>query len=158
MEPPLAIFVHCVGQRVIKGACEECRASRPMICSLVTLGRTTTTITGWFNSWMTPLVQVSKLQRSPARPLDANNASRLMAALDRQIRPVNVVLIISGMYVNYRDWIQYEIEVAQSYSKPIIGIRPWGSQRVPVAVQSAATEMVGWNTSSIVAAIRRNSI
>ena len=91
-------------------------------------------------------------------PLDANNASRLMAALDRQIRPVNVVLIISGMYVTYRDWIQYEIEVAQSYSKPIIGIRPWGSQRVPVAVQSAATEMVGWNTSSIVAAIRRNSI
>ncbi|MYC07797.1 MAG: nuclease [Chloroflexi bacterium] len=91
-------------------------------------------------------------------PLDANNASRLMAALDRQIRPVNVVLIISGMYVTYRDWIQYEIEVAQSYNKPVVGIRPWGSQRVPVAVQSAATEMVGWNTSSIVGAIRRNSI
>lgn len=91
-------------------------------------------------------------------PLDANNASRLKAALDRQIRPVNVVLIISGMYVNYRDWIQYEIEVAQAYGKPIVGIRPWGSQRVPAAVQSAATEMVGWKTSSIVGAIRTNSI
>ncbi len=91
-------------------------------------------------------------------PLDANNASRLMAALDRQVRPVNVVLIISGMYVNYRDWIQYEIELAQGYGKPIVGIRPWGSQRVPVAVQSAATEMVGWNTNSIVGAIRRNAI
>ena len=91
-------------------------------------------------------------------PLDANNASRLMAALDRQIRPVNIVLIISGMYVNYRDWIQYEIELAQAYGKPIVGIRPWGSQRVPVAVQSAATELVGWNTSSIVDAIRRNAI
>ncbi len=91
-------------------------------------------------------------------PLDANNASRLKVALDRQIRPVNVVLIISGMYVNYRDWIQYEIEVAQGYGKPIVGIRPWGSLRVPAAVQSAATEMVGWNTSSIVGAIRRNAI
>ena len=91
-------------------------------------------------------------------PLDAKDASRLMAALDRQIRPVNIVLIISGMYVNYRDWIQYEIELAQAYGKPIVGIRPWGSQRVPVAVQSAATEMVGWNTSSIVGAIRRNAI
>ena len=91
-------------------------------------------------------------------PLDANNASRLMAALDRQIRPVNIVLIISGMYVNYRDWIQYEIELAQAYGKPIVGIRPWGSQRVPVAVQSAAAELVGWNTNSIVGAIRRNAI
>ncbi len=91
-------------------------------------------------------------------PLDANNTPRLMAALDRQIRPVNVVLIISGMYVSYRDWIQYEIEVAESYSKPIVGIRPWGSQRVPSAVQDAATELVGWNTNSIVSAIRSNAI
>ena len=91
-------------------------------------------------------------------PLDANSTSRLKAALDRQIRPVNIVLIISGMYVNYRDWIQYEIEVAQGYGKPIVGIRPWGSQRVPAAVQSAAVEMVGWNTNSIVGAIRRNAI
>ena len=91
-------------------------------------------------------------------PLDANSASRLMAALDRQIRPVNIVLIISGMYVSYRDWIQYEINVAKSYGKPIVGIRPWGSQRIPGAVQEAATEMVGWNTSAIVGAIRRNAI
>lgn len=91
-------------------------------------------------------------------PLDANNASRLKASLDRQIRPVNVVLIISGMYVNYREWIQYEIDVAQGYGKPIVGTRPWGSLRVPVAVEAAASEMVGWNTSSIVGAIRRNAI
>ena len=91
-------------------------------------------------------------------PLDANNTSRLAAALDRQIRPVNVVLIISGMYVNYRDWIQYEIKVAQGYAKPIVGIRPWGSQRVPTGVQSAATKVVGWNTDSIVDAVRRNAI
>lgn len=91
-------------------------------------------------------------------PLDANNASRLMEALDRQIRPVNIVLIISGMYVSYRDWIQYEIDLARSYGKPIVGIKPWGSQRIPVAVQSAAAEVVGWNTSTIVNAIRRNAI
>ena len=91
-------------------------------------------------------------------PLDANNTSRLEVALGRQIRPVNVVLIISGMYVNHRDWIQYEIDVAQYYSKPIIGIRPWTSQRIPNAVQLAAHTMVGWQTSSIVSAIRRYAL
>lgn len=91
-------------------------------------------------------------------PLDANNALRLRQALDRQIRPVNAVLIISGMYVNYRDWIQYEMEIAQHYNKPMIGIRPRGAERTPKAVQQAAWAMVGWNTNSIVQAIRECAI
>ena len=91
-------------------------------------------------------------------PLDANNTPRLKSALDRHIRPANVVLIISGMYVAHRKWIQYEIDRAQYYGKPIVGIRPRGAQRIPTAVRSAATEVVGWNTSSIVRAIRKTSI
>lgn len=91
-------------------------------------------------------------------PLYANNVQRLCEALDRQIRPVNAVLIISGMYVNYRDWIQYEMDVARYYNKPIIGIRPWVAKRVPVAVRQAADTMVGWNTASIVRAIRRYAL
>ncbi len=88
-------------------------------------------------------------------PLDANSVRKLSKALERQIRPASAVLIISGMYVNYREWIQYEIDVALGYDKPIIGIKPWGAERVPVAVQSVADEMVGWNTTSIVAAIKK---
>ena len=91
-------------------------------------------------------------------PLVVNNTRALQSALDRQVRQVNAVLIISGMYVNHRDWIQYEINLAQRYSKPIIGIRPRGSQIVPIAVQTAAIEMVGWNTKSIVSAIRKYAI
>ena len=91
-------------------------------------------------------------------PLDARTARRLRVSLDRQIRPASVVLVISGMYVNYRDWIQYEMEVAEHYHKPVIGIRPRGSKRVPVAVRQAAATMVGWNTRSIVRAIRKYAI
>ena len=40
----------------------------------------------------------------------------------------------------------------------IIGVKPWGQQRVPLIVQNNASEMVGWNTSTIISAIRRNSI
>ena len=91
-------------------------------------------------------------------PLDANNTRRLRQSLGRQIRPVNAVLIISGMYVNYRDWIQYEIDAAQYYNKPIIGIRPRGAERIPKAVQRDARIMVGWNTKSIVQAIREYAL
>lgn len=83
---------------------------------------------------------------------------RLTEELKGQIRPVNCVIIISGMYVAYSYWIQKEIDLALSYSKPILGIRPWGQERVPEAVSSVANEMVGWNTDTIVAAIRRISL
>ena len=90
-------------------------------------------------------------------PADANNATRLREALRRQIRPVNIVVVLAGVYATHSDWIQFEIDYAAALGKTIVGIRPWASQRIPVAVQSAAAEMVGWNTSSIVDAIRRNA-
>jgi hypothetical protein len=88
-------------------------------------------------------------------PLGAQSDAQLRTALDRQIRPVNCFLIISGMYASYRKWIHEELTIAQSYNKPIIGIIPQGQVRTPVEVQNASREMVGWNTDSIVSAIRK---
>lgn len=81
--------------------------------------------------------------------------ARLEALLDAQIRPVQCVIVIAGMYAAHRFWIDKEIGFAQSYNKPIIGLIPWGQERVPTSVQFAAHEMVGWNTDSIVNAVRR---
>ena len=88
-------------------------------------------------------------------PVDANNNRKLAEELRQQIRPVEVVIIFGGMYVAYSNWIQFEIDFAQYLSKPILGIKPWGAQRMPQAVQTAANEVVGWNTPTIVSAIRR---
>lgn len=51
-----------------------------------------------------------------------------------------------------------EIDIASEYNKPIVGIKPWGQQKVPTAVQNVAKTMVGWNTDSIIKAIREYSI
>lgn len=91
-------------------------------------------------------------------PLGTKTDKELREALDRQIRPVNCFLIVSGMYVNHRKWIQEEIEIAKSYGKPIVGVVPWGQERVPAEVQNVAKEMVAWQTSSIVAAVRQWSL
>jgi hypothetical protein len=91
-------------------------------------------------------------------PGTAIGQTRLGNLLDAQIRPVQCVLVIAGMYAAHRFWIDKEIAFAQMYSKPIIGLIPWGQERVPASVQSAAHEMVGWNTASIVDAIRRRAL
>ena len=68
--------------------------------------------------------------------------------------PCSVVLIPAGVYVAYSKWINIEIELAQSFPKPIVAILPWGSERASVQAQQAADRIVGWNTESVVRAIR----
>ncbi len=82
----------------------------------------------------------------------------IVDAIARKIRPVNCVLVLSGMYAAHREWIQAEIEIAQYYNKPIIGVIPRGQERLPNTVMEVAWEAVRWNTDSIVSAIRRNSL
>ena len=90
--------------------------------------------------------------------LNTKTDKQLEEALIRQIRPVNVVIVLAGMYVNYRKWIQKEIEIAQYYNKPIIAIRPRGAERMPQDLSDIADIIVNWNTDSIVDAIRKYSI
>jgi len=90
-------------------------------------------------------------------PLNAGSSAALARELDDQIRPAQVVVILAGIYVSHSPWIQYEIDRSVGWGKPIIGVRPWASERVPSAVAEAADEIVGWNTSSIVDGIRRAS-
>lgn len=78
----------------------------------------------------------------------------LEAGLTRQINPAQCVLILGGMWAAHSDWIKYEIEEAVRLSKVIIGIRPWGQERVPTLVQDNSDVMVNWNRSSIISEIR----
>jgi hypothetical protein len=86
------------------------------------------------------------------------SAEQLTKELNNQMRPSDVFIILAGMYVSHSEWIQHEINFARRIGRPIIGIRPWGSAVVPVAVQKGADEIVGWTSDSIVGAIRRRSL
>ena len=87
-------------------------------------------------------------------PVYAGNNTKLREELRQQIRPVEIVIILGGMYVAYSNWIQFEIDFATNLYKPILGVRPRGAQVMPRAVQESADNIVGWNTNSIVTAIR----
>ncbi len=84
--------------------------------------------------------------------------NQLVKALKNQIRPVNCVIILAGLYVSYSYWIKEEIDISVEFGKPIIGVLPWGSSKIPQYVASNAIEVVGWNTSSILDAVRKNSL
>lgn len=62
------------------------------------------------------------------------------------------------MYYNYREWMQFEIDYAKEKNKPIIAVKPHGNKTIPKEIQDCADIVVGWNTNSIVNAIRKYSI
>lgn len=88
-------------------------------------------------------------------PLDTND--NLAKNLRDQIRPADVMLVLAGMYSARSEWMRWEMDFARRIGKPIIGIKPWGNVMLPATVQQNADEIVGWNTATIVDAIRRHS-
>lgn len=88
---------------------------------------------------------------------NAPNERALKEAIARQMQSTNVVLIMAGVYSTYSKWINTEIDLAKNFfstPKPIIAIRPWDSAKTSTVVSEAADKIVGWNTASIVTAIR----
>lgn len=84
--------------------------------------------------------------------------NKLFEKLQDQIKPAHCVLVIAAMYVNHREWIQKEIDIAKTMNKPIIGIKPRGQERIPIEITNCTKEIVAWNTDSIVTAIKKHSI
>lgn len=114
------------------------------------------TIKGWLDdaknfTWTNYSVPLSK-------PLETKSKKELREKLYARISLCSSIIILSGMYVSYSEWIDYEIDTALKLGKPIIGIKPRGQERIPIKVSSNADVMVGWTSASVVQAVRDYSL
>ncbi|MDE0399794.1 MAG: TIR domain-containing protein [Candidatus Poribacteria bacterium] len=91
-------------------------------------------------------------------PIHTNGTdAQLYKAILQKMGPCSVVIILAGVYATYSKWIKQEIKIANEefyIPKSIIAIEPWGSERTSQIVKDNADRIVGWNTESIVSAIR----
>lgn len=92
------------------------------------------------------------------RPLTVKDNTDLKQRIKNRISNCSCIIVLSGMYVAYSNWIDYEIDTAKAMDKPIIGVKPWGQERIPTKVSYDADILVGWNSSSIVDAVRRYAL
>ncbi len=89
---------------------------------------------------------------------NAGSDAQLHAAIKRQIAPCHCVLMLAGVYSTHSKWINREIAICTAEfatKKPIIAIEPWRSEKTSKVVRDAADIVVGWNTESVVGAIRQ---
>lgn len=88
---------------------------------------------------------------------NTKTSKELYNAIKAQVSKASVVIIMAGVYSTYSKWINKEIEIAQTeflIPKPIIAVEPWASEKTSVKVKDAADKIVGWNSSSIINAIK----
>jgi hypothetical protein len=87
-------------------------------------------------------------------PIHTANQNELLQALNERIGNARVLIFPAGVYASYSKWIPIEISIAQRLQKPIIAVEKWGSQR-STSMTQYAHEIVGWNSGTIAAAIKR---
>lgn len=87
-------------------------------------------------------------------PIETRSDRVLREQITEQIRHASVVIILSGMYVSHSNWIQYEVNEAVRFGKPILAIVPRGNERMPQIVCDNATKIVHWNQNSVIEGIK----
>lgn len=101
------------------------------------------------------LIFIEKL--SSAHDFEYNNSGILEKVSDKdiqdQIKPAEVVIILSGLYNKYKSIIKKQIDIAMDLNKPVIVIRPYGMENVPSELEKIADDIVGWNAPCIVDSI-----
>jgi len=78
--------------------------------------------------------------------------------LRKQINLAEVVVIPSSLYKTQREWIDFELNCAKGFDKPVIVLEAFGvKEKLPVQLEALADEVIEWNERTIVDAIRRQA-
>ena len=94
----------------------------------------------------------------PGKAPEEGTPDALKAELRVQIEPAEVVIILAGLYDEFRDWMDFTLSVAKDLEKPILAIEFFGSQQeIAPEITELADEVAPWNERSIVDAIRRQA-
>jgi hypothetical protein len=60
-------------------------------------------------------------------PHTENGSVHIHNCLENQIKPVDVVIILADVYAvkSNRKWLEFELNLARKYNKPVVGILPF---------------------------------
>lgn len=95
---------------------------------------------------------------APDRLPAAGGKEAVREELRRQISAAETVVVLSSLYEDNLDWINYQMDVAEANELPLIVLEPFGSGAVvPEALARRAAEVVPWNERSIIDALRRQA-
>jgi hypothetical protein len=67
---------------------------------------------------------------------------------------IDVIILLAGLYVKNKEKIDKLVNVALKYKIPMILVRPYGMEEVPLNLEKVSDGLVGWNANCIVDTIK----
>ncbi len=67
---------------------------------------------------------------------------------------IDVIILLAGIYTQNKEKIDKLVDAALKYKIPMVLVRPYGMEEVPLNLEKVADGLVGWNANCIVDTIK----
>ena len=75
---------------------------------------------------------------------------------DEFYQKIDAIILLAGLYKDNKESFDVLLEAAEKYSIPIVLVRPYGLEEVPIELEEKAATIVGWNANCIVDSIKNS--
>lgn len=94
----------------------------------------------------------------PENVPESGGVEAIKNELISQIKEAEAVVVLATMYLEDRDTVSFQLDVAEANEKPLIGIRPFGGMlETPEELVARVHEHIEWNNREIVDALKRQA-
>ena len=69
---------------------------------------------------------------------------------------IDAIILLAGLYKDNKETFDDLLEAAEKYNIPIVLVRPYGLEEVPLELEEKAATIVGWNANCIVDSIKNS--
>lgn len=95
---------------------------------------------------------------TPDRRPPSGDKETLREDLRKQIAPVEIVIVPSGLCRKHGDLVLFQMNYAKASHKPVLMLEPYGvKMQIPTALRDLADEVIDWDKRTLVDAIRRQA-
>ena len=108
------------------------------------------TLKGWFDT--EPLFRWKDLSVTEASPLREDKSFE--KRLRKRLTTADIMVVVVGMEIAHRHWIDWEIRWAKIRGIPMLGVLPYARSQTPVVVQKANIPIVAWRRQSVIPSVR----
>jgi hypothetical protein len=97
-----------------------------------------------------------KALSKPDAAVGEGSAAR-RTAIAEALKGAECVVCSAGIWERFNDWARYTVERAEELDLPLVAIEHFGPKEIDPRLKGHASEVVGWDSRSIVDAIRREA-
>lgn len=92
-----------------------------------------------------------------ARIAENDGQAARRTLIGKALQDAECVVCTAGTWERFNEWARFTIDSARALDLPIVAIEHFGPKNMDVRLKGYAGEIVGWDSRSIVDAIRREA-